>query len=55
MLVPTVCGALALLQGLRRAEGHHMQYNRLGSSHLRVSEICLGTVTWGEANVPVFG
>jgi aryl-alcohol dehydrogenase-like predicted oxidoreductase len=27
-----------------------MRYNRLGSSDLRVSEICLGTMTWGEQN-----
>jgi aryl-alcohol dehydrogenase-like predicted oxidoreductase len=27
-----------------------MRYNGLGSSDLRVSEICLGTMTWGEQN-----
>ncbi|WP_432458870.1 NADP(H)-dependent aldo-keto reductase [Agarivorans sp. QJM3NY_25] len=27
-----------------------MRYRRLGSSHLEVSEICLGTMTWGEQN-----
>ncbi len=27
-----------------------MKYNKLGSSDLRVSEICLGTMTWGEQN-----
>lgn len=27
-----------------------MQYNRLGSSALEVSEICLGTMTWGIQN-----
>ena len=27
-----------------------MKYNRLGSSDLNVSEICLGTMTWGEQN-----
>ena len=27
-----------------------MKYNKLGSSDLGVSEICLGTMTWGEQN-----
>ena len=27
-----------------------MDYRRLGASDLRVSEICLGTMTWGEQN-----
>ncbi len=27
-----------------------MKYNKLGSSDLSVSEICLGTMTWGEQN-----
>ncbi|MCW5621646.1 MAG: NADP(H)-dependent aldo-keto reductase [Burkholderiales bacterium] len=27
-----------------------MEYRRLGSSELSVSEICLGTMTWGEQN-----
>ena len=27
-----------------------MKYNKLGSSDLRVSDICLGTMTWGEQN-----
>ena len=27
-----------------------MKLNRLGSSALEVSEICLGTMTWGEQN-----
>jgi len=27
-----------------------MKYNKLGSSDLNVSEICLGTMTWGEQN-----
>jgi aryl-alcohol dehydrogenase-like predicted oxidoreductase len=27
-----------------------MRYNRLGESDLSVSEICLGTMTWGEQN-----
>ena len=27
-----------------------MQYRKLGSSDLNVSEICLGTMTWGEQN-----
>ena len=27
-----------------------MKYNKLGSSGLSVSEICLGTMTWGEQN-----
>ncbi|MCC7547139.1 MAG: NADP(H)-dependent aldo-keto reductase [Burkholderiales bacterium] len=27
-----------------------MQYRRLGTSELSVSEICLGTMTWGEQN-----
>jgi aryl-alcohol dehydrogenase (NADP+) len=27
-----------------------MKYNKLGSSELSVSEICLGTMTWGEQN-----
>lgn len=28
-----------------------MQYNKLGPSDLFVSELCLGTMTWGEQNV----
>ena len=27
-----------------------MKYNKVGSSDLSVSEICLGTMTWGEQN-----
>jgi aryl-alcohol dehydrogenase-like predicted oxidoreductase len=27
-----------------------MKYNKLGSSELSVSEVCLGTMTWGEQN-----
>jgi len=27
-----------------------MKYNRLGSTELNVSEICLGTMTWGQQN-----
>ncbi len=27
-----------------------MQYRKLGSSDLQVSEVCLGTMTWGEQN-----
>src|SRR3970282_1293364 len=27
-----------------------MKHNKLGDSDLRVSEICLGTMTWGEQN-----
>ena len=27
-----------------------MKYNRLGTTELKVSEICLGTMTWGEQN-----
>jgi len=27
-----------------------MKYNKLGSSDLKVAEICLGTMTWGEQN-----
>lgn len=27
-----------------------MQYNQLGTSDLTVSEICLGTMTWGQQN-----
>jgi aryl-alcohol dehydrogenase (NADP+) len=27
-----------------------MKYNKVGSSELRVSEICLGSMTWGEQN-----
>lgn len=27
-----------------------MKYNNLGSSGLKVSEVCLGTMTWGEQN-----
>ena len=27
-----------------------MRYNKLGSSELQVSELCLGTMTWGEQN-----
>ncbi len=27
-----------------------MKYNKLGSGDLKVSEICLGTMTWGEQN-----
>ncbi len=27
-----------------------MRYNRIGDTELRVSELCLGTMTWGEQN-----
>ena len=27
-----------------------MKKNRLGNSHIEVSEICLGTMTWGQQN-----
>jgi len=27
-----------------------MKLNQLGESDLRISEICLGTMTWGEQN-----
>ena len=27
-----------------------MQYNELGRSGIKVSRICLGTMTWGEQN-----
>ena len=27
-----------------------MKYNRLGQTDLKVSEICLGSMTWGEQN-----
>lgn len=27
-----------------------MKYNQLGNSHLKVSEICLGTMTYGQQN-----
>merc|ERR1719321_260600 len=27
-----------------------MKYNKLGNSDLMVSEVCLGTMTWGEQN-----
>jgi aryl-alcohol dehydrogenase-like predicted oxidoreductase len=27
-----------------------MNYNRVGISELRVSEICLGTMSWGQQN-----
>ncbi|MGY0399284.1 MAG: aldo/keto reductase [Ostreibacterium sp.] len=27
-----------------------MKYNKLGNSHLNVSEICLGSMTWGQQN-----
>lgn len=30
-----------------------MQYNKLGKSDLKVSRICLGTMTWGGQNTPV--
>lgn len=29
-----------------------MKYRKLGSSDLNVSELCLGTMTWGEQNTP---
>jgi aryl-alcohol dehydrogenase (NADP+) len=29
---------------------HAVKYNKLGSSELNVSEICLGSMTWGEQN-----
>ncbi len=27
-----------------------MEYNKLGSSSLQVSRVCLGTMTWGVQN-----
>ncbi len=32
-----------------------MQYKKLGSSDLMVSEICLGSMTWGTQNTPEEG
>ena len=29
-----------------------MQYNELGRSGIKVSRICLCTMTWGEQNTP---
>ncbi len=29
-----------------------MKYNKLGNTNIDVSEICLGTMTWGEQNTP---
>ena len=31
-------------------DGAQMKYNLLGSSDLRVSRCCLGTMTWGQQN-----
>ena len=31
-------------------EGHDMQFTTLGKSDLRVSRVCLGTMTWGTQN-----
>ena len=30
--------------------GREMRYNQLGDSDLLVSEVCLGTMTWGKQN-----
>ena len=30
--------------------GNAMKYNLLGNTDLKVSRICLGTMTWGEQN-----
>ncbi len=35
-------------EAVLRAAEHHMRYQLLGKSGLRVSEICLGTMTFGE-------
>ena len=32
-----------------------MQYRQLGNTHLKVSEVCLGTMTWGEQNTEAEG
>lgn len=59
----SLCGSLAQPQ-LRRRKRHRyicavtsdtsvstkMKYNKLGSSDLVVSEVCLGTMTWGMQN-----
>ena len=29
-----------------------MQYNNLGHSNIKVSELCLGSMTWGTQNTP---
>ena len=32
-----------------------MKYNTLGSTDLKISEICLGTMTWGRQNTQAEG
>eukprot|EP00975_Prorocentrum_lima_P014404 3060337-Prorocentrum_lima.AAC.1 len=39
----------------RLAPQQAMKYNKLGNSDLMVSEICLGTMTWGEQNTEAEG
>ncbi|RVI75869.1 aldo/keto reductase, partial [Sinorhizobium meliloti] len=35
-----------------RSTRNVMRYNKLGRTGIKVSSICLGTMTWGSQNTP---